>query len=150
MDPSLGFTSGGGWFNYGDAKVNFGFNAKILKSGQVQGSVLTIFKRPNGNYIIKSNSLSALGFTQTTGSSNGYPMTSTLQGKCNAQINRASDGVQLYSQGNLDFIAKATDSGLPSSNSGDALSLTLSGSSLATKSFTDKALNGGNIVIHIK
>jgi hypothetical protein len=67
MDPSLGFTTGGGWFNYGDAKVNFGFNAKILKSGQVQGSVLTIFKRSSGNYIVKSNSMGGLAVAQVTG-----------------------------------------------------------------------------------
>jgi hypothetical protein len=78
MDPSLGFTTGGGWFNYGDAKVNFGFNAKILKSGQVQGSVLTIFKRSNGNYIVKSNSMGALAVTKVTGQT--Y-YSATLDGK---------------------------------------------------------------------
>ena len=77
-------------------------------------------------------------------------MTSTLQGKCNVQINRASDGVALASEGNDTFIATATDTGLPSSNAGDALTLTLSGSSLTTKSFTNLPLNGGNEVIHVK
>ncbi len=85
MDPTLGFTTGGGWFNYVDpliaannAKVNFGFNAKILKSGQVQGSLLTIFKRANGNYIVKSNAMGALAVTKVTGQS--Y-YSATLDGK---------------------------------------------------------------------
>ena len=85
MDPSLGFTTGGGWFNYTDpsnsannAKVNFGFNAKILKSSQVQGSVLTIFKRPNGNYIVKSNAMGALAVTKVVGQT--Y-YSATLDGK---------------------------------------------------------------------
>jgi hypothetical protein len=78
MDPSLGFTTGGGWFNYGDAKVNFGFNAKILKSGQVQGSLLTIFKRANGNYIVKSNAMGALAVTKVAGQT--Y-YSATLDGK---------------------------------------------------------------------
>jgi hypothetical protein len=67
MDPTLGFTTGGGWFNYDDAKVNFGFNAKILKSGQVQGSVLTIFKRAGGNFVLKSNSMGALAVAKPAG-----------------------------------------------------------------------------------
>jgi SdrD B-like domain/Bacterial Ig domain/Prealbumin-like fold domain len=78
MDPSLGFTTGGGWFNYGDAKVNFGFNAKILKSGQVQGSLLTIFKRANGNYIVKSNAMGALAVTKVA---NQTYYSATLDGK---------------------------------------------------------------------
>src|SRR5947208_4294639 len=95
MDPSLGFTTGGGWFNYGDAKVNFGFNAKILKSGQVQGSVLTIFKRANGNYIIKSNSMGGLAVAKVAGQSYysasitgkatyGVPTTDPILTACNA------------------------------------------------------------------
>jgi hypothetical protein len=78
MDPTLGFTTGGGWFPYGDAKVNFGFNAKILKSGQVQGSLLTIFKRANGTYIVKSNSMGALAVTKVDGQT--Y-YSATLDGK---------------------------------------------------------------------
>jgi len=88
MDPSLGFTTGGGWFNYVDpsgttannAKVHFGFNAKVLKSGQVQGSVLTIFRRANGNYIIKSNSMGTLAIAQIVGT-NPARYSATFTGK---------------------------------------------------------------------
>ena len=150
------FVTGGGWIT--DPNVgghgNFGFNARYNKNNQPQGQFVyvwrTTYQGVAADYIIKSNSLTALGFTQTTSSSNGYPMTSTLQGKCNLQINRASDGLQLASEGNDTFLATATDSGLPSSNAGDALTLTLSGSSLATKSFSNLPLSGGNEVIHIK
>jgi len=69
VDPSLGFTTGGGWFTANDgSKVNFGFNAKILKSGQVQGSFLTIFHTASGNYIVKSNSTGTLSVGKTTAS----------------------------------------------------------------------------------
>jgi hypothetical protein len=83
MDPSLGFTTGGGWFNAGDAKVNFGFNAKILKSGQVQGSLLTIFKRANGNYVTKSNAMGALAVSKVSGQT--Y-YSATLRGKATYQV----------------------------------------------------------------
>jgi hypothetical protein len=61
MDPALGFTTGGGWFRLDDGtRVNFGFNAKILKSGQVQGSLLTIFSKGKSNYVAKSNAMGSL------------------------------------------------------------------------------------------
>ena len=92
MDPSLGFTTGGGWFNYTDpsnsannAKVNFGFNAKILKSGQVQGSVLTIFKRSNGNYIVKSNSMGGLAISRL-GTTTPAHYSASLTGKATYAI----------------------------------------------------------------
>jgi len=79
MDPSLGFTTGGGHFNLSDGtRVNFGFNAKVLKSGQVQGSVLTIFKRSNGNYIVKSNSMGGLAIAKI-GTTTHY--SATIAGK---------------------------------------------------------------------
>jgi hypothetical protein len=149
------FVTGGGWINDPNTTMhgNFGFNARYNKSGQPQGQFVYVWRGTyNGvaaDFILKSNALSALGFTQTAGG-NGYPMTATLQGKCNIQINRASDGTSLASEGNDTFIATATDSGLPSSNSGDALKLTLTGSSLTTKSFNSLPLQGGNVVMHMK
>ena len=147
--------TGGGWLSDpAGGRGNFGFNARYNKNNQPQGQFLYIWRGTYqgvaADYIIKSNSLTALGFTQTTSSSNGYPMTSTLQGKCNVQINRARDGVQLASEGNDTFIATATDTGLPSNNAGDALTLTLNGSNLMSKSFTNLPLQGGNVVIHTK
>jgi hypothetical protein len=61
-NPSLGFTTGGGWYTdpISHYRYNFGFNAKILKSGQVQGSLLTIAHKPAGIYELKSNSMGGL------------------------------------------------------------------------------------------
>jgi hypothetical protein len=61
-NPSLGFTTGGGWYTdpSNGYRYNFGFNAKILKSGQVQGSLLTIAHKPTGIYEVKSNSMGGL------------------------------------------------------------------------------------------
>jgi hypothetical protein len=152
------FVTGGGWIfdpaGGGNGHGNFGFNARYNKSGQPQGQFVYVWRGTyNGvgaDFILKSNALSALGFTQTTTSSNGYPMTATLQGKGNIQVNRASDGSPLASEGGDTFIATVTDSGLPSSNSGDALQLTLNGSTLTSKSFSSLPLQGGNVVIHMK
>jgi hypothetical protein len=85
MDPTLGFTTGGGWFNTANGKVNFGFNAKILKSGQVQGSLLTIVKAPSGNYVTKSNSMGALSIAKVTGET--Y-YSATFQGKATYSVPR--------------------------------------------------------------
>jgi uncharacterized repeat protein (TIGR01451 family) len=60
-NPALGFTTGGGWYTDPNGyRYNFGFNAKILKSGQVQGSLLTIAHTPTGIYEVKSNSMGGL------------------------------------------------------------------------------------------
>jgi hypothetical protein len=85
-NPALGFATGGGWFTLGDGtRVNFGFTAKYLKSGQIQGSVLTIFHRPDGNYIVKSNALGNLAVSQVTTTTPSY-WTATLTGKATYSI----------------------------------------------------------------
>jgi hypothetical protein len=63
FDPTAGFTTGGGQVTYNGVKVDFGFNAKTLKSGQAQGSVLTIFHYPTGNYVVKSNSMNPVAIS---------------------------------------------------------------------------------------
>jgi hypothetical protein len=85
MDPALGFTTGGGWFATPNGKVNFGFNAKVLKSGQVQGSLLTIVKAANGNYITKSNSMGALAINKITSVTPNY-YSATFQGKATYSV----------------------------------------------------------------
>jgi hypothetical protein len=90
MDPTLGFTTGGGHFSLSDGtRVNFGFNAKILKSSQVQGSSLTIFKRATGNYIVKSNSMGGLAVAKVV-SQTYYG--ATLNGKATYSV-PTSEGV---------------------------------------------------------
>jgi uncharacterized repeat protein (TIGR01451 family) len=83
FDPSLGFITGGGWYTTDQGRVNFGFNAKYLKSGQVQGSLLVILHRPEGNYILKSNSMGSL--TVAKDSTNTF-WTAVLKGKATYQV----------------------------------------------------------------
>jgi hypothetical protein len=148
------FVTGGGWITDPDTAGHgtFGFNARYNKNNQPQGQFVYVWRGTyNGvaaDFIIKSNSLSALGFSQSN-STSGYPMSARLQGKASVQINQASNGATLAGEGNDAFVGTAADSGLLASNSGDSLSLTLT-SSLAHKSFGTTSLSGGNIVIHVK
>jgi hypothetical protein len=71
-DPSLGFTTGGGWFywpgtedpetGYPGDRTNFGYTMKYnKKGGNVQGSLLIIRHMPDGTiYRMKSNALYGL------------------------------------------------------------------------------------------
>jgi hypothetical protein len=62
-DPSLGFTTGGGWFYWPGTtdKTNFGYTMKYNKKGQkVKGSLLLIRHTAEGNYRVKSNALDGL------------------------------------------------------------------------------------------
>ena len=104
------------------------------------------------NYVIKSNSLTALSFTPTI--VNGietYPMKATLQGKCTLQINRASDGASLSSEGNATFISTVTDSGQSSGIGVDDYALNVTRSDGTQYKFVPQTLlKGGNVVIHMK
>jgi hypothetical protein len=59
-------------------RVNFGLNAKYLKSGQLQGSFLAIFHRSDGRYQVKSNAMGTLAVAQDRA---GGFWTATLTGK---------------------------------------------------------------------
>jgi hypothetical protein len=77
-DPSLGFTTGGGWFywpgtddpgiGYLGDRTNFGYTMKYNKKGsKVQGSLLMISRLPNKtHYRIKSNALYGLALGETS------------------------------------------------------------------------------------
>ena len=74
-DPSLGFTSGGGWFywpgtanpatGYPGDKTNFGFTMKYKKGGaNVSGNLVVIRHTPDGRiYRLKSNALTGLSLS---------------------------------------------------------------------------------------
>jgi VCBS repeat-containing protein len=68
-DPSLGFTTGGGWFYWPgtDHRTNFGYTMKYNKKGKkVQGNLLLISHLPDGTkYRVKSNSLYGLSLGET-------------------------------------------------------------------------------------
>lgn len=81
-DPSLGFTSGGGWFNWPgtDDRTNFGFTMKYNKKGtNPQGSILLIRHLPYGSiYRIKSNALNGLALGEDASIPMGW---ATFSGK---------------------------------------------------------------------
>jgi hypothetical protein len=145
------FVTGGGWINDpSGSKGNFGFNARYNNKGQPQGQIVYVYRGMyNGvaaDFIIKSNSLSALSFSGTA-----YPLSATLQGKATIQINRSSDGVQLYGEGNATFTAKVADSGQNSGIGSDNFSLIVYDKNAVTyKSVPISTLQGGNVVIHLK
>ena len=69
-DPSLGFTTGGGWFYWPDTedKTNFGFTVKYNKKGnKAQGSLLLIRHTDEGNFRVKSNAMQALSVGEGDG-----------------------------------------------------------------------------------
>jgi hypothetical protein len=63
-DPSLGFTTGGGWFYWPGTsdKTNFGYTMKYNKKGKkVRGNLLLIRHLPDGTiYRVKSNAINGL------------------------------------------------------------------------------------------
>jgi hypothetical protein len=63
-DPSLGFTTGGGWFTWPgtDDRTNFGYTMKYSKKGsKAQGSLLLIRHLPGGSiFRVKSNAIDGL------------------------------------------------------------------------------------------
>jgi hypothetical protein len=83
------------------------------------------------DYVIKSNALDSLGFQCWNGTAyttcpqgnNTYPAMSTLQGRNTIQINRASDGVSLYSEGSATFNVSVIDSGQSSGIGSDRFTM---------------------------
>jgi len=145
------FVTGGGWINDPNGKKgNFGFNARYNNKGKPQGQMVYVFRglynSVAADFVIKSNALDTLSFSGST-----YPITATLQGKCTIQINRASDGVQLYGDGGATFTAKVTDSDKNSGIGWDSFELSVYDKNSALyKSVPKSLLQGGNIVIHMK
>jgi hypothetical protein len=154
-----------------NAHGNFGFNARFNRNGQPQGQFVYVWRGTyNGvaaDYVIKSNSLTSLAFQCWNGTAyatcptgnNTYPALSTLQGKNTIQINRASDGASLYSDGSATFNATVIDSGANSGIDSDRFTLkvwdkngvlyrqigNLDGS---PPYWGTVFLKGGNVVIH--
>src|SRR5205823_8447301 len=162
------FVTGGGWIldpaGGGNGHGNFGFNARYNKSGQPQGQMVYVYRGLyNGvmaDYRIKSNSLTSLGFSCWNGTayaawpigSPTFPAKATLAGKSTIQINKASDGSVLYSDGNSTFTATVLDSGQSSGIGVDSFQLTVyDKNAVLYKQIgvpTPLFLMGGNVVIH--
>ena len=99
-DPSLGFTTGGGWFFWPGTRdrTNFGFVMKYgAKGSQPRGSVLVIRHMPNGSiHRLKSNALTALSLGQGT-TPLGVIGWATFTGKATYLAPGMTDAVGSYS-----------------------------------------------------
>jgi hypothetical protein len=144
------FATGGGWVSDPTGSHgNFGFNARYNSTGSPKGQIVYVYRTLyNGvlaDFIVKSNALTALQFTGTT-----YPISSTLQGKASVQVNRASDGLSLFSAGNYAFSATVTDSG-QNGDAGKQFSLIVYASNGVPYHTVPAAtpLQGGNVVVHL-
>jgi len=84
-DPSLGHTTGGGWFHWPGTsdKTNFGYTMKYGKNGKnVKGSLLLIrHMAEGGKYRIKSNALSGLAIGSVSEESGGPYGWASFSGK---------------------------------------------------------------------
>jgi hypothetical protein len=111
FDPSLGFTTGGGWFYWPgtDEKTNFGYTMKYNKKGQkVRGSLLLIRHLTDGSiYRVKSNALYglALGTGDDGGEEYGW---ASFSGKCTYLEPGWPDPI-----GNHEFLVYVEDYGEP-------------------------------------
>jgi hypothetical protein len=143
------FATGGGWVSDpSGSHGNFGFNARYNSTGSAKGQTVYIYRSSyNGvaaDFVIKSNALTALQFSGTK-----FPISSTLQGKVNVQINRAGDGYSLFSAGNYTFSAIVTDSG-QTGTTGKQFSLIVYDTNGVPYHSVSAGtpLQGGNVVVH--
>ena len=102
-DPSLGFTSGGGWFYWPgtDEKTKFGYAMKYAKKGtKAKGSLLLIRHLKDGSiYRVKSNALYGLAL----GEGDGYGW-ATFSGKATYL-----EPGMLEAEGNHEFVFYVED-----------------------------------------
>ncbi|MEA2001322.1 MAG: hypothetical protein U9N84_05480 [Actinomycetota bacterium] len=156
-DPSLGFTTGGGWFywpgsddesiDYVGDKTNFGYTMKHNKKGaKVQGSLLLIRHMPDGSiYRVKSNALHGLAL-----GSDGAIGWASFAGKATYL-----EPGWLEPEGNHTFVVYVEDHGAPGSGADrfwievrDKAGVTIVDSSMPDDAPTNAAtLGGGNIVV---
>jgi hypothetical protein len=108
-DPSLGFTTGGGWFYWPGTteKTNFGYNMKYNKKAtKVQGSLLIIRHLPGGTiYRMKSNALYGLALGESFDPAFGW---ASFSGK-----GTYKDREWLEPEGNYEFVAYVEDHNEP-------------------------------------
>ena len=111
-DPSLGFTTGGGWFMWPGTsdQTNFGFTVKYNKKGKnIQGNLLLIRKLDDGSseiHRLKSNALNGLAL----GSESDFDWAS-FEGKATYRAAGAEDAL-----GNHSFVVYVEDWGTPGKN----------------------------------
>lgn len=106
-DPSLGFTTGGGWFSWPDTgeRTNFGYTIKYNKAGKnLVGSLLIIRHMDDGStYRVKGNALDGLA----VGDGDGFDWAS-FSGKATYR-----EPGWIDAQGNHAFTVYVEDHGVP-------------------------------------
>lgn len=148
FDPSLGFTTGGGWFYWPGTtdRTSFGYTMKYKKNGaNASGSLLLIRHLADGTkYRIKSNALGGLAI----GDGGAFDW-ATFTGKATYLEPGWADAL-----GNYSFVTYVEDHGVP--GGGDRFWIQVrdrngnivSASSLTAPGATTAAtLGGGNIVV---
>jgi hypothetical protein len=103
-DPSLGFTTGGGWFYWPgtDDKTNFGYTMRYNKKGaRVRGSLLLIRHTDEGIYRVKSNALLGLALGSAGDPSYGW---ASFSGKATYREPTWPDPI-----GNFEFVVYVED-----------------------------------------
>jgi subtilisin family serine protease len=107
FDPSLGFTSGGGWFYWPgtNERTNFGYTMKYNRNAtRLQGSLLMIRHLPDGTkYRVKSNALYGLALGE-----GGSFQWASFNGKATYQ-----EPGWLEPMGNHEFVVYVEDHGEP-------------------------------------
>ncbi|MEN8166416.1 MAG: Ig-like domain-containing protein [Pseudomonadota bacterium] len=149
-DPSLGFTTGGGWFNWPGTgeKTNFGYTMKYgSNETNVKGSLLLIRHLADGQkYRIKSNALDGLAIGQDPTVPYGW---ASFSGKATYL-----EPGMLEAEGNHGFTVYVEDRDEPGSGTDrvwlttrDKVGLTIPAMSLPeTAPDNAVAIQGGNIV----
>jgi hypothetical protein len=151
-DPSLGFTTGGGWFYWPDTadvatgypgdKTNLGYTMKYNKKGEkVQGSLLLIRHMADGTiYRVKSNALYGLALGEGTGEPMGW---ASFGGKCTYKEPNWPESI-----GNYEFLLYVEDRDEPGTGPDRFWIEVIDGLALerAAEDHTEP-LAGGNIVV---
>jgi hypothetical protein len=151
-DPSLGFTTGGGWFYWPDTangeigypgdKTNFGYTIKYNKKAtKVQGSLLLIRHLADGTiYRVKSNALYGLALGQDKKVPMGW---ASLSGKSTYQ-----EPTWLEPIGNYEFMVYVEDRNEPGTGV-DRFWIEVIGGLALPREATEYAveIGGGNIVV---
>ena len=146
-DPSLGFTTGGGWFYWPgtDDKTNFGYTMKYKKTSKASGSFLLIRHMDDGSkYRVKSNALYGLAI----GEHGGYGW-AAFSGKATYLEPGWQDPI-----GNHEFVVYVEDHGQPGDEDRVWLEMHDKKKKVITslsmdRDATDNAtpIGGGNIVV---
>ena len=159
------FATGGGWLvdPGSGGRGNFGFTARFAKNGQPKGQAVYVWRGQHGgrqaDFIVKSTSITGLSFADELGTGT-FPWRATLIGKATIRINRASDGAELYTDGNAAITIVAVDSGANSGTGADTYALRVLDKSGAVYRLVGGwsgavyergvLLSGGNVKVHMQ